>query len=136
MLAGPQKRGQRRTHAFEGAVGSDHVAQVVVGGLHGPRQQRLDVAVEWRAVQRGDRLDDDPAGHLAGCVSTHPVGDSQQPRTRVERVLVSLAREADVRARGVTQDEAHLRSSRTVLPIRIGTPSVTGVGVVTRWRSR
>jgi hypothetical protein len=52
-------------------------------------------------------------------------------RARVRRVLVALSEQADVRADRVAKCKCHLRSSRTVLPMRIGTPTGTGVGCVT-----
>ena len=76
------------------------------------------------------------AGHLAGGVAAHAVGDREQARPRVRRVLVPFAEEADVRTYRVAECKCHLRSSRTVLPMRIGTPSGTGVGRVTFCRSR
>ena len=64
-------------------------------------------------------------------MTAHAVGDGEQVRAGVRRVLVALSEQADVRADRVTECKCHLRSSRTVLPMRIGTPTGTGVGCVT-----
>ena len=64
-------------------------------------------------------------------MTAHPVSNGEQARARVRRILVSLPQESDVRADGVSECKCHLRSSSTVLPMRIGTPTGTGVGRVT-----
>jgi hypothetical protein len=69
-------------------------------------------------------------------MTAHPVRDREQARASVSRVLVPLTEEAYVRADRIAECECHLRSSRTVLPMRIGTPGGTGVGWVTFCRSR
>ena len=73
---------------------------------------------------------------IAGGMPAHAVRDGQEIRPRERGVLVSLAKKSDVRAERIVQCERHLRSSRTVLPIRMGTPTGTGVGRVTFCRSR
>ena len=84
------------------------------------------VVVEARKSGNGHR-----ARHLTRGVTAHPVSDGEQSRARVRRILVSLPQEPDVRADRVSECKCHLRSSRTVLPILIGTPTGTGVGRVT-----
>ena len=93
-------------------------------------------------VEAGEHADRDGGRDLAGRVAAHAVGDDEQPRPGVPGVLVDLPEEADVGAGGVAQRERHrrrpryFRSSTTVLPMRIGTPILTGVGLVTLVRSR
>ena len=69
-------------------------------------------------------------------MTAHAVGYGQQARPGVRRVLVPLPEKADVGANRVPECKCHLRNSRTVLPMRIGTPVGTGVGWVTFCRSR
>ena len=71
------------------------------------------------------------AGHLARGVAPHPVRHREQARARIRRVLVSFTEEADVGTYRIAEYKCHLRSSRTVLPMRIGTPIGTGIGRVT-----
>ena len=132
----PKQRGQRRAHALERGVARDHLAEGVVGLLHRGLQRRRQLVVGWPLVERGDVLDDEPARHLAGRVAAHPVGDREQARPGVHRVLVAVAEQADVAARAEAQGQRHERSSSTVLPIRMGTPGLTGVAALSRWRSR
>ena len=73
---------------------------------------------------------------LARDMPSHAVGDREQVRARVRRVLVPFTEEADVGTYRVAEYKCHLRSSRTVLPMRIGTPVGTGIGRVTFCRSR
>ena len=47
-------------------------------------------------VQRSQRLDDGRARHLAGGVTSHPVGDRKQPGPSIDRVLIVLAVQADI----------------------------------------
>ena len=100
------------------------------------RERLQHVGAGWIGVERRERRDRDRAGDLAGGVTAHPVGDGEQVRPRVGRVLVALTEQADVGLDRVTECNAHLRSSRTVLPMRTGTPSGTGVGWVTFCLSR
>ena len=111
---------------------------VGVGRGHrvGQGPEHLAALVQVLPVERGQRGDRDGAGDLACGMPAHAVGDGQEIRPRVRGVLVALAEQSDVRAERIVQCESHLRSSRTVLPIRIGTPTGTGVGWVTFCRSR
>ena len=129
--AGPQHRGQRGAHALQHRVGGHHVVQRVIGLANRPGQRVEQIAARHVIVQPGDRGDGRGAGDLAGGVAAHAVGDGEQARSGVRRVLVPLAEQADVRADRVPECKCHLRNSRTVLPMRIGTPIGTGVGWVT-----
>ena len=84
--------------------------------------------------QRGHR---GGAGELAAGVPTHAVGHDEQARGGVSRVLVALAHDTHVRARGVPQCECHGHrcNCRVVRPIRRGTPGGSTVGEVMRVRS-
>ena len=114
-------------------------------------------------TMRGDHLG---GGDLTGGLAAHAVGDGEQTGAGVAGVLVALADHALVRTGGEAQGQTHaylpvgsgyirtvptlslarrgsagslcdyFRSSMTVLPMRIGAPSGTGVGVVSRVRSR
>ena len=133
---GPEQRGQRGAHALDGGVGDDHFLQPHVGGGDRRGQLAQHVAVGRLGVEFRHRGDGQGAGHLACGVAAHPVRHREQARPRVRRVLVSFTEEADVRTYRVAEYKCHLRSSRTVLPMRIGTPRGTGIGRVTFCRSR
>ena len=79
---------------------------------------------------------DCPSSRSPAITQRQSIGDREQAWAGIGRVLVSLTEEAYVRADRVAEFECHLRSSRTVLPMRIGTPSGTGIGRVTFCRSR
>ena len=64
-------------------------------------------------------------------MASHAVGDREQVRAGVRRILVPLTEETDVGTYRIAECKCHLRNSRTVFPIRIGTPMETGVGLVT-----
>ena len=89
------------------------------------------VVVEVR--QRGDHQ---LRGHLACGVAAHPVGQREQPRAGVHRVLVVGADQTAVAASRVSKHQCHGRSSITVLPIRTGVPIGTRTAVVTFALSR
>lgn len=50
----------------------------------------------YLGVQRPQRLDDGRARHLPGGVTPHPVGDREQPRPSIDRVLIVLTVQADI----------------------------------------
>ena len=132
----PQQRGQRGPHALDGRIGDDLLLQPGIGGRHRRGQGGQHVAGRLPGVEFRHGGDGQGAGHLAGRVAAHPVGHREQARPRVRRVLVAFPEEPDVGAYRVAEYKCHLRSSRTVFPMRIGTPSGTGVGRVTFCRSR
>ncbi len=134
--ARPEHGRQRGAHAPDGRICHDHVMQGPVGTGYGLCQGELQFVGGHVAVKAGQRGDGHRAGDLARRVAAHAVGHREQARARVCRVLVPLTEETDVGADRVAECECHLRSSRTVLPIRIGTPGGTGVGWVTFCRSR
>ncbi len=94
------------------------------------------VAAGLVVVEVGQRGDHQLRGDLAGGVAAHAVGQRQQPRAGVHRVLVVGADQAAVAARRVSKDQCHGRSSITVLPIRTGVPIGTRTAVVTFALSR
>ena len=134
--AGGEQHRERRPHPVELGLGGDHVAQLLVGLLHGRREDVEQVDADLVLVEVGQRGDRGRARHLAGGVPAHAVRDDREPGTREGGVLVALADVAHVRADGVAQSERHRRSSMTVLPMRTGAPSGTGVGRVILERSR
>ena len=121
VAALPEHRGQRGAHALDRRVGHAHLVQrdVRLGDRLG---QRVEQVAGGLVVQGGERGDGDRAGDLACRMPAHPVGDGEQAGARVGGVLVAFAEEADVGADRIAECKCHLRSSRTVLPIRIGTP--------------
>ena len=133
---GPEQRGERGAHALDRGVGDDHLLQPGVGRGDRRGQFRQHVAAGRFGVEFRHRGDGQGAGHLARGVAAHPVRDCEQARPRVRRVLVSFTEEADVGTDRIAEYKCHLRSSRTVLPMRIGTPNGTGIGRVTFCRSR
>ena len=110
------------------------IADVALDG--GRVQLAQQVVARVVVVERGQRGDHQRRGDLTRGVAAHAVGQRQQPRPGVDRVLVVLPDEAAVASRGVPQDEGHERSSITVLPMRTGTPRGTRVGPVTLALSR
>ena len=136
LVTRPQQRGQRGAHALGRGVGQRDLLQlgVRVGDGVGQRLQLVDPG--HVGVQRRERRDRDRAGDLAGRVPAHAVGDGEQVRARVRGVLVTFAQQADVGPDRVPECNRHLRNSKTVLPMRTGTPGGTGIGWVTFCRSR
>ena len=99
--------GERGAHALELAVLLHGVGYAVVGVHDGVAQRTHEVVDAAVLVERFERADDDLAGDLAGGVTAHAVGDREQPRAGVDRVLVVVADEALVRAHRVAQVEGH-----------------------------
>ena len=75
---------------------ADQVVQLVVGVRYrvGERVEQVARRAGPRRGRRGG--DGHGAGDLAGGVAAHAVGDREQARAGVRRVLVPLAEEADV----------------------------------------
>ncbi len=134
--AGPEHGGQRGAHALQHRVGHHHVVQRVVRVRHGVGQRVEQVVAGHVVVQLGHGRDGRGTGYLAGGMAAHAVRDGQQARPGIRRVLVPLPEKTDVRTDRVPECKCHLRNSRTVLPMRIGTPVGTGVGWVTFCLSR
>ena len=82
-------------------------------------------------VQLSQGRDHELAGDLPGRVTAHPVRERQKSGTRVGGILVVLPHHSQMGTRGVDESGRHARSSITVLPIRIGVPASTLIGVVT-----
>ena len=68
--------------------------------------QVVDAAVLVEVLQGAD---DDLAGHLAGRVPAHAVGDREQPGAGVHRVLVVASHQPPVGTDGVPQGQRHRR---------------------------
>jgi hypothetical protein len=134
--AGEQHRRDRGAHALERAVVHRHGPQPGVGRADGLGERVEDLVAGDVLVEGGQRRDHGRAGDLSGGVAAHPVGDGQQGRAGVGRVLVALPDVPDVGADGVVKPKAHRWSSRTVFPILTGAPRGTGMGLVTFMRSR
>ena len=136
LRAGEENAGQRGAHALERRVGVDRVSQILVGRVD-RAPQRIDQRVAGNVfVELCHRRDREVAGHVAGGHATHAVGDGEQPRTGIYRVLVAFPDQPAITAGGITQGKSHGRNSSEVRPMRIGTPRGTGVGPLTRVRSR
>ena len=78
---------------------------VALGGGLGELAQ--EVVAGLVVVERHEGGDDQLRGHLAGRVSAHAVGEGEQARARVDRVLVVLPYQAPVTASGVAQHQGH-----------------------------
>ena len=111
-------------------------AEVVVRRLDGGREHLEQVAAGVVVVELGEGGDDRRAGHLAGGVTAHPVGDSASREPAYAESSLPSRTIADVGPHRVAQSQRHRRSSSTVLPIRTGTPTGTAVGRTTLVRSR
>ena len=121
--------------------GLDQAAELVLDPVDGVAEDLEQVAARLVLVEHGERGDRDRAGDLARGCAAHAVGDDEQAGTGVAAVLVAVTEQADVGAGGVAQGQrhgaparVHLRSSITVLPMRIGCPSGTVMAPVTRVR--
>ncbi len=132
----PQQRGDRGAHALGGGIGlrDEPQRRVGIGDRRAEHGQHVDAG--GVGIKRSERLDRYGTGYLASRVPAHAIGDGKQMRPGVGGVFVALTEQANVRPDHIAQGEGHLRSSRTVLPMRIGTPTCTGVGADTFCLSR
>ena len=135
-VAREQDCGQRGAHAVEFGVGFDVGGDGRVALVHRGVELAEQVAARLVVVEMGERGDHQLRGDLARGVATHAVGEGEQPRAGVHRVLIVGSDQAAVAARRVTEGEGHGRSSITVLPIRTGVPIGTLTAVVTFALSR
>ena len=94
------------------------------------------IAAGLVVIEVGQCGDHQLGGDLAGGMAAHAVGEGQQSRTGVDRILVVGADQAAVAAGGVAQGQGHERNSITVLPTCTGVPIGTRTAVVTFERSR
>ena len=94
---------------------------MVIGPVDHPRQRR----------------DGRSTGEFACGVPAHAVGHDQQARTGVTGILIALADQAHIGARGVSQCEWHgyFCNCRVVRPMRSEAPGDRTVGEVMRVRS-
>ena len=77
LRAGEQHGRQRGTHAFQGRVGVDGVADLLVRRLDGSPQGVDHRAARYVLVQWRHRRDHDVARHVAGGHAAHPVGHGE-----------------------------------------------------------
>ena len=134
----PVERRDRRAHARELGAVRDDESDRGPGAVHRFCKSRECFTLAQILVgdvgKRGDR---GGTGELATGVTTHPIGDDEQASGGVAGILVALAHDSDIGARGVAECEAHGHrlSWRVVRPIRSGTPGGRTVGEVMRVRS-
>ena len=136
LVAAEQHRCERGAHTLAFRVLADQLADRGIAGQRRLVQLIQQVIAGLVVIQGGERRDDGFGCHLPGRMPAHPIGQRQQARTRVDRVLVVLPDQAAVALGCIAEDQSHERSSITVLPMRIGTPGGTRVGPVTLARSR
>ena len=136
LVAAEQHRSERGAHTLAFRVFADQLADRGIAGQSRLMQLVQQVVAGLIVIQRRERRDDGFGCHLPGGMPAHPVGQCQQARARVDRILVVLPNQAAVTFGCIAEDQSHERSSITVLPMRIGTPGGTRVGPVTLARSR
>ncbi len=123
-LAGPEHRGEGAAHAFELRVLLDHLAQALVGALHGVVQQGEQVGARDVLVEADDRAEDLGGRDLTGRRPAHAVGDGEQPGPGVAGVLVALTDQTLVGPGGEAQHEAHSPASFRSAVAVVATASV------------
>ena len=104
--------------------------------MHSLVQLAQQIAAGLVVVEVREMGDHQLGGDFAGGVTPHAVGERQQTRTGVDRVLVIGAHQPAVTSGGIAQGQCHGRSSITVLPTCTGVPIGTRAAVVTFERSR
>ena len=95
-----QDRRERGAHALQFRVGLHVCGDGRVTFVHCVVELLEQITARLVVVQMGQRRDHQLGGHLARGV-THAVGQCQQPRTRVHRVLVVRAHQSAVAARRI-----------------------------------
>ena len=83
-------------HPVAQHLGLDHVVQDVIGAGDRIGECVEQVAGRQILIQIGECGDGHCAGHLTRRMAAHAVGDCQQPRACVGRILVPLTEETDV----------------------------------------
>ena len=120
-VARPKQSRHRRSEPAEFGV--------VAGAAHdlrvGPRDRRLErlerlILPERLGVESGERADRDRGRDVPAGGTAHSVRDDEEVRTGVRGVLIVLADEPDIRARGVgrvqgTRSRPHLKGGRAQL---------------------
>ena len=94
--AAPQHGGERGAHALDRRVGRAHLVQRGVG--RGDRGgQRINQVGTWHLmIEPGEGGDGHGTSHLTGGMAAHAIGDGEQARAGVRRVLVAFPEEPDV----------------------------------------
>ena len=108
LAADEAQRRERGAHAVEFAVGRDGLGNALVGVLDRSPQLGQQVTYGTVLVEALQRGDGDLAGHLAGGVPAHAVGDGEQPGSGVHRVLVVPAHQPTIRAHRIPQSQSHV----------------------------
>ena len=103
-IAREQDCGQRGAHALEFGLGVDVRGDGGVALVYRVVELAQQIAAGLVVVEVGQRGDHQLGGDLARRVPAHPVGQRQQPRTGVHRVLVVGADQATITAGRITQD--------------------------------
>ena len=88
-----------------------------------------------RLVDPHQGVDGHGGGEVTGGRTAHPVGDDEQVRARVARVLVVLADETDLGVADSTRSAMQRQGSsrRIVRPMRTTSAKPIAVGLVIRW---
>ena len=95
-LAVEHQGGQGRAHAGLLRVVSHRLRDRRVRVIRGGTEQREDIGIAWVAVEVLHVLDHQLRGDLARSVAAHAIGEHEQVRARVRRVLVIAADQAAV----------------------------------------
>ena len=135
-VTGEQDRGKSGAHSVQLGINLDVLGDRRVALVHSRFQLAQQIATGFVVIEMGEGGDHQLRRHFAGGVTTHAVGEGQQPGTGVHRVFVVGADESTIAAGGVAQGQCHGRSSITVLPTWTGVPRGTRMAVVTLDRSR
>ncbi len=108
LVAGPEQRGDGRAHPGQGGAFRDEAAEFVVRVLEGPGEFVTSLVAAMRLVIELDEVPDDRrARDVPAGVAAHPVGNDEQVRTGIRRVLVLRTDQSDIGPGGVMEGERH-----------------------------
>ena len=101
LTVAEQDRGEGAAHALQlwvlVHVGGDALVALIHRAFqHGDQAAALIRLVQERGIQGAQGVHQEAAGHLAGRVATHAVGQRQQARARVGGVLIIRAHQSAV----------------------------------------
>src|ERR1022692_684756 len=118
--AGPEHGGQRGAESLQRRIGLHDVLQRLVGLVNRMLEGVQQLASRQLGVERSQGIDGGGAGDLAPRMTAEAVGDREQPRARVGRVLVQLTVQADIRTHGIADSEGLVRIKHdSVLPRQV-----------------